>query len=132
LDRFFSACCAVGDLEEAAGLEQRALGQAELGARDVVGAIAGHQAAQLVAAPHMALLRAGDRWCFALGAGGYDHGVRAQLGHQRRRGCRAQPHFDRQLPDLVHQVVEQRAVLGIGQRRRRTACRRGGRCARPA
>jgi hypothetical protein len=73
---------AVGDAGQAAGLHQGALGEGQLALGDLLGPVVGHQAAQLVAGPHVVLLGAGDGRGAAFGAGGHDHRIGLELADQ--------------------------------------------------
>ena len=111
----FQGIGTLGYPDQAAGLEHGALGQAELGARDLVGAVASHQAAQFVAAPDVLLVCAVKGGRGTPGAAGYHNDVRLELPDQLQGHWLRQADLDRQLLHLADQVVEQRAVFGIGQ-----------------
>ena len=115
----------------AAGLEHGAFGQAELGFGDGVGAVAGHQAAQFVAAPDVLLAGAVDGRRRPPRAAGHHDDIRLQARHQFGRGRRRQADLDRRLLDLLDQVVEQAAVFRIGQAGEEQRAAHAGRCARP-
>ena len=107
---------AVGHTQHAAHFEHGALGQVQLGFGDLVGAVACHQAAQLVAAPDMALPCAGNRRCGTARTAGHHHGVGLEPCHESRVDLGGQVHVNGQLLDLFDQVIQQLAVFRVGQR----------------
>ena len=105
---------AVGYFKNAAGLEQCALGQREFGLGDLVGAVAGHEAAQLVAAPDVALVRALYGRRIAACATGHHHDVSGQGVHQGGVGLGMEANINGQAVHLRDQIVQQLAVFRVG------------------